>query len=294
MTAAFFRTFLATAFALFAPGAAADPYLALRNAYAQRDAAAAAAAYAPNAVYREQYDGSKPVLRSGRQAIEEGFEALFAQFEPPEESVPLDLNFRFEARADGADGSDKGVYRLSVRAGAQTQSYYGRFAVTRRGGLFVDDASSDATRADFERLPGPVAYDAHIETLDPLFYDRLRGRYRDSVGCDVVITRSMGRRSGDRRRRRPRVRSPHRRGRNGDDGRGAEPVQHRCAHALRRVRYARTPDCARPAEGLLRRQTRPARSGASRRGVPESADRSAAFRLALPVGRPLSAGGRVV
>lgn len=193
MTHVLLRTLLATAMALIATSAAADPYLALRKAYADRDAAAAAAAYAPNAVYRENYEGAKLVIRKGRPAIEKGFEAIFAQFGPREERVPLDLNFRFASRAAGADGYDKGVYRLSVRMDGETQSYFGRFAVTRRGGLFVDDASSDAARADFERLPGPVAYDQDAEALDPLFYDRLRGRYRDSAACDVLITRSMRR-----------------------------------------------------------------------------------------------------
>lgn len=184
---------LTACFALFAASAGADPYLALRAAYAKRDPAAAAAAYAPNAVYRERYEGAKPMVRKGRPAIEKGFAEIFAQFGPPEETGPLDLNFRFEVRAEGPDGSDTGFYRLSFRSGGDVQSIYGRFETARRGGVFVDDLSSDATRADFERLPGAVAYDADSETLDPLHYDRLRGRYRDAAGCDVAITRSMRR-----------------------------------------------------------------------------------------------------
>jgi hypothetical protein len=193
MTTILLRTLLAAGFALFAARAAADPYLVLREAYAKRDATAAAQAYAPDAVYIERYAGSKEVVRRGGTAIEKGFAEIFAHFGPQGDAPPLDLNFRFESRAPGTDGADKGVYRLKVRIAGKTESYYGRFAATRRAGRFVEDTSSDGTRADFERLAGPVAFDAEAETLDSAYYDDLLGRYADASGCALLITRSARR-----------------------------------------------------------------------------------------------------
>jgi ketosteroid isomerase-like protein len=167
------------------PVLAADAFALLREAYASRDAAAAARAYAPDAVVEYAYAGERPERYVGRAAIEASFEALFARLDP---RVTLDLNFRLTA-SDGDARS--GLYRLRVGSG---KAGIGRFEVRLdRTGLFSSDRSTDAPPTAFEEAPGAVMLAADDELLDRAYYRRLAGRYRASDGCVIVITRGSGR-----------------------------------------------------------------------------------------------------
>jgi alpha/beta superfamily hydrolase len=160
--------------------APADPFLVLRQAYADHDAAAAAGAYSANAVVVYAYEGVPEERHVGRRAIEQSFAAFFNQFR----ADSLDLNFRFAHRdARGASG----IYRL--RIGDYVS--YGGFDVTFDGALFSRDVSTTADIEDFEMLPGPVLANADDEELDRGFYSWLVGRYRTEQGCDLVVTRSV-------------------------------------------------------------------------------------------------------
>lgn len=121
---------------------AADPFVVLRQAYADHDAADAASAYSADAIVVYAYEGAPQERHEGRAAIEQSFAAFFAQF--PAES--LDLSFRF-AHRDAERAS--GVYRLSVGDHVS----YGRFDVTFDGALFARDTSTSAEPADYEALP---------------------------------------------------------------------------------------------------------------------------------------------
>jgi alpha/beta superfamily hydrolase len=173
-----------------------DPYAALREGYARGDAGAAAQAYAVDGVYQEVYPGTPIVERSGRSAIAKGFADLFAAWGPPTASRPIDLNFRFTQRGgEGRTRRDAGVYRLRIgRPGAADAiTSYGRFETEIVGGVFRRDRSGPASREDFEEAPGPVAFAQDDEALDPAFYDRFLGVYRDQAGCEVIVTRSVRR-----------------------------------------------------------------------------------------------------
>lgn len=173
----------------------AEPYRQLRAGYAAADATAAASAYAPDAVYTEAYPGAPEVTRRGRQEIAAGFAELFRALGAAGSGTPLDLNFRLLSRGSAPASREHGVYRLRVgrEDGGRQETYFGTFTVERRDGLLVRDSSGPATRADFEDASGPVMFAADDETLDPAYYDRFLGTWRDATGCVVRITRSMRR-----------------------------------------------------------------------------------------------------
>lgn len=126
-----------------APVSASDPFAILAEAYADRDAVAAASAYAENGVVIYAYEGTPEERFEGRAAIEQSFQRFFDQF-PASQS--LALNFRFARRsADAASG----IYQLRV---GETE-YYGSFDVSIRDGLFTRDVSSDGTTPAYEALP---------------------------------------------------------------------------------------------------------------------------------------------
>lgn len=128
-----------------APTPANDPFLILSEAYAARDAAAAASAYTENGIVIYAYEGVPEERFEGRAAIEGSFQRFFDQFPAGQ---TLDLNFRFAQRsADAANG----IYQLRVGE----SDYYGSFDVTLEDGLFARDRSSDGTMPAFEVLPGP-------------------------------------------------------------------------------------------------------------------------------------------
>lgn len=159
-----------------------DPFLVLRRAYAARDAAAAASAYASDAQVTYAYAGSPEENHRGTAEIEASFAALFAQIALGD---AIDLNFRVtEREGDRAAG----FYRLRLGEAAS----YGHFAVRfAADGRFAEDRSSDAGLADFEDAAGPVMLDPGEETLDPAYYDRFAGRYTLPDGCTLVVTRSI-------------------------------------------------------------------------------------------------------
>jgi fermentation-respiration switch protein FrsA (DUF1100 family) len=170
-----------------------DPYLTLRQAYAEGDPAKAASAYAPEATYSEHYPGTAPIIRVGQPEIEQGFAKLFEQLGKPAPGYPITINFRFASRQQhGSASADTGFYRLVVGKGAKAQSYFGAFSTFVRGGQFVADTSSSATIDDFEGAAGPVAYAPDDEELAAAYYDRHIGTYSDGR-CAVVVTRSAWR-----------------------------------------------------------------------------------------------------
>lgn len=175
--------------------AAADPYERLRAGYAAGDASVAAEAYAPDAIYTEEQPGGAVVTRVGRGAIASGFAELFESLGAAGPARSADLNFRMLPADASSPELEQGVYRLRIgRADAGTQQdFYGRFAVARRDGRFVSDASRPGTRDDFEGAAGPVRFAAEAEVLDPAYYDRFLGDWRDAQGCTVRVTRSMRR-----------------------------------------------------------------------------------------------------
>ncbi len=126
-----------------APTPAPEAFRVLSEAYASRDAAAAASAYAEDGVVIYAYEGVPEERFEGRAAIEASFQRFFDQF-PPSQS--LSLSFRFGERSNEAA---RGVYELRVG----DSQYYGSFDVTFEDGLFVRDVSSDATAAAFDALP---------------------------------------------------------------------------------------------------------------------------------------------
>lgn len=123
-----------------------DPFAQLREAYANKDAAGAASAYAADGVVIYAYEGSPEERVAGAAAIAASFQTFFDQFGADQ---PLDLNFRILRRSTDAA---EGIYRL--RFGESVS--YGRFEVTFADGRFATDRSSNASAADFEQAPGPV------------------------------------------------------------------------------------------------------------------------------------------
>lgn len=163
--------------------ARADPFAALRSAYAAKDPEAAAAAYVANAEVVYRYAGAPEETHRGGKAIAASFKALFDQIAPQDR---LDLNFR-ETRRTGE--RVQGFYRLRIGA---AQASYGRFDVMLdTSGRFLSDVSTDASREEFEDAAGPVMIAPDDETLDRGFYSRLTGRYRLSDGCILIVTRSV-------------------------------------------------------------------------------------------------------
>lgn len=166
------------------PGAAlANPFASLRAAYASRDANAAAASYAPDALVVYRYAGTPEERHEGTRAIAGSFAALFDQIDARD---ALDLNFR-ETYRNG--NHVRGYYRLRV---GRSQTSYGRFdVVIDESGKFTSDQSSDATRDEFEEANGPVLLAVDDETLDRRYYARLTGRYRLPNGCILIVTQSI-------------------------------------------------------------------------------------------------------
>lgn len=160
-----------------------EAFLALAQAYADRDPQAAARAYSEDAEVIYAYDGAPEERYRGRAAIEQSFAGFFGQIDPAD---GLDLNFRMiERQGDMAHG----VYRL--RLGPASTSF-GRFEVIQGpDGLFLSDRSTSAGLADFEEAAGPVLVAPEDETLDPDYYRLLTGRYRLPTGCALVVTRSV-------------------------------------------------------------------------------------------------------
>lgn len=158
-----------------------DPFAVLSEAYARKDAAAAAGAYAQNGIVVYAYAGTPEERVEGRAAIMGSFQQFFDQFASEDR---LDLNFRMASRTDEAAS---GIYRL--RYGRNVS--YGLFEVRFSNGLFAYDRSADASAADFETLVGPVRLRVDDEELDRSFYSQLVGRYHLLNGCDLVVTRSV-------------------------------------------------------------------------------------------------------
>lgn len=180
------RNFVVLAFFLFlgcgAP-ARSDPFSELRAAYAARDAAAAAATYAPDAEVVYRYDGAPEERYRGTQSIASSFQTLFDQIDAKDK---LDLNFRETSRIGNRV---QGVYRLRI---GMAQISYGRFdVVLDPSGKFASDTSTSAIREDFEEASGAVMLNADDETLDRGYYGQLTGRYRLPDGCTLVVTRSV-------------------------------------------------------------------------------------------------------
>lgn len=179
------RVLLAAMLIVFGSASSADPgpFAQLRAAYAARDPAAAAAAYAPDAELVFRYAGVAEENYRGTAAIAGSYKKFFDQVDP---ATRLDLNFRITT-SDGA--RRRGIYRLRIGTGSTT---YGRFEVdVASDGRFARDSSSDATLAEFEEAGGPVMLSPDSEDLDPAYYDQLVGRYRLSPTCDMVVTRSV-------------------------------------------------------------------------------------------------------
>lgn len=161
----------------------ADPFSELSAAYAARDADAAAAAYAPDALVVYRYDGAPEERYQGTQAIASSFKALFDQIDAKDK---LDLNFRETSRVGN---KVHGIYRLRI---GKAQASYGRFEVViGRSGKFVSDTTSNASREDFEEASGAVMLNPDDEALDRGYYGQLTGRYRLPDGCTLVVTRSV-------------------------------------------------------------------------------------------------------
>lgn len=157
----------------------------LARAYAQRDAAAAAATYTEDASVIYAYDRTPETVITGRETIEASFAEFFSQFDP---SDRLDLDFRI---ASSAGHESQGFYRLRV---GRNQVSYGRFDVVMGAeGRFVSDRSSSATLFDFEELPGDAlgAGDEDENDLARSYYGLLAGRYALDDGCILIVTRSF-------------------------------------------------------------------------------------------------------
>ncbi|MEQ1724492.1 MAG: alpha/beta hydrolase [Sphingopyxis sp.] len=167
--------------------AASAPFAQLRAAYAARDAAAAAAAYAPDARYIEAYDSERPTIITGRGAIERHLRSFLERLPA---GAPIDLNFR-SIRA--ARGRVTGLYRIRFGTGPTARTLFGRFSTRLGADGFVQDISSSADRAAFEDASGPLMFANDDEELDPLYYAPLTGSWRRADGCRWTVTRSVRR-----------------------------------------------------------------------------------------------------
>lgn len=163
----------------------ADPnaaFVGLADAYAARNAAAAAEKYTAGATVVYAYDGAAEERYTGRKEIEASFASFFDRIAADQ---PLDLNFRV---AERKGRSARGFYRLRL---GQSETSYGRFDVDQDAeGLFSTDRSSSANQSDFEELPGPLLVRPDQSELDRSYYGLLTGRYRLPDGCRLVVTRS--------------------------------------------------------------------------------------------------------
>ena len=170
------------------PSIGSEPYAILRQAYLAKDGAQAATAYTTEAalIYADGPGGDQTY--QGTDAIAQSFQNFFDQIA---DTDVLDLNFRLtEQRRAGDALHERGLYRLRV---GEEITGYGSFEVIREGsgiGRFRRDTSSPATREDFENAPGPVLLEPDQDDLDPAYYSRLTGRYRQPDGCDRVVTSS--------------------------------------------------------------------------------------------------------
>ena len=163
--------------------ALADPFEELSAAYANRNAAVAAASYSRDAVVTYRYEGAPEERYEGTKAITSSFRSLFDQIDRKDR---IDLNFRQTIRAGNRV---QGYYRLRIGKG---QSSYGRFDVMLdSSGKFASDISTGATRDQFEEATGKVMIAPDDETLDRSYYARLAGRYRFADGCILIVTRSV-------------------------------------------------------------------------------------------------------
>lgn len=160
-----------------------NPFAELRSAYRNRDAEAAARAYANNGTVIARYAGAPEERHEGQRAIAGSFTQFFSQIDAGQ---AIDLNFRAtEMSATEATG----FYRMRIGRG---DIYYGRFDVTfAPDGRFLSDTSSDATAEDFEGATGPVMLAAEDETLDRSYYASMAGRYTLPDGCKLIVTRSI-------------------------------------------------------------------------------------------------------
>jgi hypothetical protein len=164
-----------------------NPFARLRAAYAARDAAAAAAAYAPDARYVEAYRGQRPAIIAGRSAIERHLGAFLDSLPA---NAAVDINFR----ATTLDrGRLTGFYRIRVGQGPDAQAFFGHFSTRASTNGFSLDVSGSADRNAFEDAPGPVMFAADEEELDPLYYGALTGGWRRPNGCRWTVTRSVRR-----------------------------------------------------------------------------------------------------
>ena len=166
-------------------GASSDPFTGLADAYAARDAAAAAANYTSDAKVVYAYDGAPSEEYKGRSEVQASFVAFFGGID---RTVPLDLNFRLRKR-EGRRAW--GVYRLRL---GPSETSYGTFdVILSDDGFFASDRSASATQTDFEELPGPLLVRPNESGLDRTYYGLLAGRYRLPDDCTLVITRSIAR-----------------------------------------------------------------------------------------------------
>lgn len=166
---------------------ATDPFARLRAAYAARDAAAAAAAYAPDARYIEAYGGERPAILTGRAAIERHLRAFLDRLPT---GAPVDLNFR---TVTAGRGRTTGLYRIRYGNGPTAEALFGHFSTRAGVGGFTFDLSGSADRAAFEDAAGPLMFAADDEELDPLYYASLTGSWQRADGCRWTVTRSVRR-----------------------------------------------------------------------------------------------------
>lgn len=160
-----------------------DSFVALSEAYSERDASKAAQNYTEDGVVIYAYDDTPEERIEGRDAIAASFGSFFRQID---EDLPLDLNFRISERDGFRTG---GYYRLRF---GNRETSYGRFDTLQdSNGLFSWDRSSSASRADFEEAAGQLLVRPDENDLDRDYYGLLTGRYKTSDGCDLIVTRSF-------------------------------------------------------------------------------------------------------
>ncbi len=166
-----------------------SPYVHLREAYLKLDPAAAANAYADNAIYQENFAGFPSVTRTGKVEIRRGIESFFKSLAKPNKETKLDVNFRITATKNG---EDTGFYRLRVGHSGEKKvaNYYGSFNTKIIDGKFVQDSASNATVTDFENAAGPVLINPDDETLDASYYDQMLGTFVGKDGTSILVTRS--------------------------------------------------------------------------------------------------------
>jgi ketosteroid isomerase-like protein len=134
------------------------PFSILRDAYARKDATAAAQAYTRDAKIVFQYPGMPREEHVGTAAITA---TIVRVLQPIRPEWTIDMNFKLEP-ASGAGSPRTGLYRIAVNIGAKTVNSYGRFTV--RFGMedgvwrFSEDISDIATQADYDSAPQPEMF----------------------------------------------------------------------------------------------------------------------------------------